>query len=334
MILILRKAVKSILIVFVILFTCAACFHPNDNINTYDNITSQGNIIRGGTGSGYTSDGGGKQQGSMAQDTGEEKANHSELLNPRNLVNPEGRTIEERFDPPEGFTRIEAEEGSFCEYLRKLPLLPDGSPVKYFDGRTKHLNVHAAVIDMDIGTRDLQQCADAVIRLRAEYLYSTARYDRIHFNFTNGFNAEYSKWRDGYRIAVEGNNAFWRKSAGYSNDYSTFRKYLDVVFAYAGTLSLSREMEPIAVKDAKPGDVFIEGGSPGHSVIIVDMAVNNSTGEKVFMIAQSYMPAQNIYILINDVDKNISPWYYLNFGQTLKTPQWEFDAGHLMRFRE
>ena len=39
------------------------------------------------------------------------------------------------------------------------------------------------------------------------------------------------------------------------------------------------------------GDVFIRGGSPGHCVIVVDMAVHQETGEKLFMLAQSYMPA-------------------------------------------
>ena len=62
--------------------------------------------------------------------------------------------------------------------------------------------MHLAVIDMDIGERDLQQCADAVIRLRAEYLYGTGQYDKIHFNFTSGFNAQYIKWMQGSRISV------------------------------------------------------------------------------------------------------------------------------------
>ena len=57
-----------------------------------------------------------------------------------------------------------------------------------------------AVVDMEIGNRDLQQCADAVIRLRAEYLWKHKRYTDIKFNFTSGFTAEYKKWAEGNRI--------------------------------------------------------------------------------------------------------------------------------------
>ena len=49
----------------------------------------------------------------------------------------------------------------------------------------------------------------------------------------------------------------------------------------------------------QPGDVFIKGGSPGHAVIVVDVAIYTQTGKKVFLLAQSYMPAQQIHILVN-----------------------------------
>ena len=158
------------------------------------------------------------------------------------------------------------------------------------------------VVDLDVGTRDLQQCADAVIRLRAEYLYQEQRYEEIHFNFTNGFNAEYAKWREGYRIKVEGNSVSWIKSSNPSQSYEDFRKYLDLVFAYAGTLSLAQELTLVQVAEMEIGDVFIQGGSPGHCVIVVDMAEHNETGEKLFM------PAQEIHILKNGRDSSISPW--------------------------
>ncbi len=114
----------------------------------------------------------------------------------------QGTTVKTRIALPAGFTRINVKEGSFEEYLRNLPLRPRGSKVYYYDGREKRdTRVYCAVVDMEIGKRDLQQCADAVIRLRAEYLYKQKAYNKIHFNFTNGFRADYTKWAEGYQIS-------------------------------------------------------------------------------------------------------------------------------------
>jgi hypothetical protein len=247
-----------------------------------------------------------------------------------NLIIEEGTTVSERIKPPEGYERIKP--GSFGEFLQTLPLKPHGTRVRYYDGNVKPFDVHAAVIDMDVGNRDLQQCADAVIRLRAEYLYSKGMYEHIHFNFTNGFNAEYKKWMEGYRIKVSGNDARWAAQESRDDSYGCFRKYLDMVFTYAGTLSLSKEMERISLQDLRPGDVFLKGGTPGHCVIVVDMAVNPETGEKVFLIAQSYMPAQDIHILKNPSKGDGDPWYPLDFGDVLVTPEWTFTADQVYRF--
>ncbi|HBV98535.1 MAG: hypothetical protein JL50_20865 [Peptococcaceae bacterium BICA1-7] len=252
---------------------------------------------------------------------------------PAGLVSIEGSTLAERFSPPAGYTRAGAEEGSFGQYLRGLPLKTHGAKVKYYDGSEKPREVYEAVIDLDVGERDLQQCADAVIRLRAEFLYGKGQYEQIHFNFTSGFKADYATWRQGNRIVVEGNNARWVKAGGDSGSYASFRKYLDMVFAYAGTLSLSGELKRVAVEDMKPGDVFLKGEDPGHCVIVVDMAENKS-GQKMFMLAQSYMPAQDIHILKNPQDTEISPWYPLDFGERLETPEWTFSRGQLVRFSD
>jgi hypothetical protein len=79
------------------------------------------------------------------------------------------------------------------------------------------------------------------------------------------------------------------------------------------------------------GDVFIEAGSPGHAEIIVDMA-ENENGEKIFLLAQSYMPAQQTQILLNPNDEKISPWYSLEGYDKLVTPQWTFELNQLKRF--
>jgi hypothetical protein len=251
----------------------------------------------------------------------------------RQIENTDGATIVHRFQPPAGFVRPAYAANSFGHYLQNLPLKPADSPVHLFDGRLKpRQSAHAAVVDMDTGDRDLQQCADAIMRLRAEYLFAQKMYDEIHFNLTNGFKMEYAKWRQGYRVKVEGNKTEWYPTNTPSTSYESFRQYLDFVFMYAGTLSLSKELNPKAIKDLAIGDVFIQGGSPGHAVIVVDVAVNESTGEKVFLLAQSYMPAQEIHVLKNPNDVGLSPWFSPDFGKELVTPEWTFRQEMLMQF--
>jgi len=81
----------------------------------------------------------------------------------------------------------------------------------------------------------------------------------------------------------------------------------------------------------KIGDVFIKGGSPGHVVLIVDMAENDK-GEKIFMLAQSYMPAQQTQILINPSDRELGVWYSLKGKDVLITPEWDFSVNQLRTF--
>ena len=249
------------------------------------------------------------------------------------VVNKEENILKDRYEVPEGYERVSVEENSFGEFLRNSKLEDYGEKVKYYDGRVKDKpNVYDSVFDVDIGDRDLHQCADAVMLLRAEYLYQNKRYDDISFHFVDGFNAKYSKWRRGYRISVGENSSSYYKATGDSNTYETFRKYMDIVFAYSSTLSLDEELKSVDVKDMQIGDVFIKGGSPGHCAIVVEMAENKETGEKVFMLAQSYMPAQQTQLLINPNDESLSPWYSLDFGENLKTPEWSFTKDQLKRF--
>ncbi|HFA48131.1 MAG TPA: hypothetical protein ENJ95_03845 [Bacteroidetes bacterium] len=254
-------------------------------------------------------------------------------VNKISVIDTNGMTVRERFLLPEGFERVLVAANSFQHYLRNLPLKPAASKVYLFNGHEKYRqDVHAAVVDMDVGSRDLQQCADAVMRLRAEYLFSEKKYGEIHFDFTNGFNAAYKKWREGSRISVKGNTVKWVSSPNSSTSYNSFRKYMDMVFAYAGTWSLAKEMKPTEPEKMEIGNVFIKGGSPGHAVIVVDMAVNKKTGKKIFLLAQSYMPAQDIHILKNPNKKGMNAWYDLDFGEILNTPEWRFQKNELKRF--
>lgn len=250
------------------------------------------------------------------------------------LIDSSGTTIETRFLPPDGFERKPQDSASFGFYLRNLPLRKHGAEVHLYNGRLKgNQAAHAAVIDMSVGNRDLQQCADAVMRLRGEYLFLNKRFSDIHFRFVSGFNCEYSKWREGNRVALNGNSVFWQKSAAADKSYSSFLKYMETVFNYASTLSLEKELRSIELKDVQIGDVLIRGGAPGHAVIVVDM-VENTDGEKLVLLAQSYMPAQEIQVLLNPMNRATSPWYNLEERLKIYTPEWTFEAHQLRRFEK
>ena len=246
----------------------------------------------------------------------------------KSVIDEKGMTLQTRFNPPDGFQRKPTDENSFASYLRNLPLKSAGTKVKYYNGDIKYDDVYDAVVDMDISNKDLEQCADAIMRLRGEYFYSIKAYNQISFTLTNGFKMDYSEWMQGNRVIVNGNKTVWRKTAEPSNTYRVFRNYMEFVFTYAGTYSLSKSLHSKNIKDIAIGDVFILGGFPGHAVIVVDVA-ENKNGEKVFLLAQSYMPAQETQILKNYNDDKISPWYSANIVGRLYTPQWTFEIEQL-----
>jgi hypothetical protein len=236
------------------------------------------------------------------------------LIKNHAVKNPDGSTIIERFNTPFGFSRDTLDSNSYGFYLRHLTLFPDSHEVHYFNGELKKNKVFAAVLNIDVGNRDLQQCADAVMRLRAEYLFQQKRYSEIRFRFLG----------DGKM------HSFLNYSRGKS-DYTTFRKYMDYVFAFANTASLKLQLKKRPIKDAQIGDVFIQSGNPfGHAITIVDMA-KDSLGNKSMLLAQSYMPAQEIHILKNFQTAHYSPWYPVSEG-ILKTPEWTFNSSDLRHF--
>ncbi|HLK28363.1 MAG TPA: DUF4846 domain-containing protein [Puia sp.] len=206
---------------------------------------------------------------------------------------------------PEDYSRVETDKNSFAEWLRNLSLKKSKTVYLYNGVPKKNQSAQFAVIDISVGNKDLQQCADAVMRLGAEYLYAQKRFDEIIFQDNN---------HHAYKL-------------GSITDRKHFDNYLDNVFAMCGTLSLEKQLKKIkAINELQPGDVLIQGGSPGHAMMVVDVAVNNS-GKKIFLLAQSYMPAQDIHIVINPVNKKLSPWFELS-DETIYTPEWVFGKGH------
>jgi hypothetical protein len=239
------------------------------------------------------------------------------------LLNPVADNVTTRFALPTGYTRQTNEPNGFGNYLQNLPLKPIGTHTKTYQGNIAATDPYtAAVVDISVGHQDLQQCADAVMRLRGEYLYQQKRYNEIAFHFVSGFICDYSHYANGYRYQ----NDKWVLKTRKDYTYPAFLHYMNLVFAYAGTLSLDKELKKVTnPDDLKAGDVFIHGGSPGHCFVVMDVALN-SAHQKMFMLAQSFMPAQNIQVL-----KYQSPWFSLNKPTSI--PYQELiDAKYLKKF--
>lgn len=249
-------------------------------------------------------------------------------------INPTGEKLINRIAAPAGYTWETAMPNSFAAFLQNIPLKQAGSPVLDYTGTPiSNQYDHIAIINYDVGTKNLQQCADAAIRLRAEYLYQQKRFDEIGFHFTSGDYFSWNDYANGDRPVINGNTVSFSNIAATDNSYSSFRKYLDVVYNYAGTISVNKETTPVLSNAAiSSGDIIITPGSPGHAVMIVGCA-KDKHNKKVYLLAEGYMPAQSIHVLKNPFESGISPWYHLDLNEApIQTARYTFNDANVRRF--
>lgn len=256
-------------------------------------------------------------------------------VKPVNLVNVNGATVKTRAKVPDGFKRVTYSKGSFQEYLRNYKLKAYGSKIINYDGSEYYWQRgHIGILDIPVPKNGLQQCADALIRVRSEFLWDHNRKADIGFNFTSGHYCSWIKYAEGYRPKIKGNKVSFHKTAAKDHSKTNFYRYLNLIYTYSGTLSLYHELPKINdAKQLKIGDMLIIGGSPGHIVIICDEAVNEK-GEKVYMLFQGNTPAQSVHLVKNLEDSNISPWYRLEKGAVIPVSNYTFYDAKFVRFKQ
>ncbi|MBI4952677.1 MAG: hypothetical protein HY908_11635, partial [Myxococcales bacterium] len=253
-------------------------------------------------------------------------------------VPPAVDTVVGRFAPPAGFERVPLETGSFGAWLRALPLAAAGTPVVSFDGTTLHAASDpriAAVAALDVGKADLQQCADAIMRLWGEWSWARGVRD-LRYRLANGQELPYARYQRGERVVSEGRSIRWeaRAKATAPDDHRAFRAYLDQVFMFANTGSLAKQARPVGVDALRPGDFVIQPGAPGHAVLVLDLA-RAPDGRRAVLLGQSYMPAQSFQVLrpaAEDAADRGSAWFTLDpDGPGLTTPFWPTFAWSALR---
>jgi hypothetical protein len=239
---------------------------------------------------------------------------------------PDAEPLATRFrEPPPGFTRVPVTDGSLPAFLRTLPLTPAGTKVVDYRGAPlyeggAHPNI-AAVVDIDVGTKDLQQCADAVYRLHAEWRYTTAARKDVRYRALSGTVLPYARYLAGERAVLVGKDLVFQPGAPHTDDHAFFRSYLDDVFAWASTASLERDGKKVGgLAEVQAGDAFVLPGSPfGHAVVVLDVAQGDA-GRVALLLGQSYMPAQSVHVLRPDAS---SAWFVVTpTDKTVATPFW------------
>ena len=239
---------------------------------------------------------------------------------------------------PAGYERVNVTVSSFGAWVRKLPLRSDNIIYLYNHQPKPDQSSHYAVIDISTGNEDLQQCADAIMRLRAEYFYSGSEYASIRFPAGNKTVFNFGEYVKGERYFLRNGQLYknYTNNASACNSHECLMQFLRWVFIYCGTYTVDEQTKPVNnLNNIMPGDVFVKAGSPGHAMIVADVAVEKNTGKKIFLLAQGYMPAQDMHIVKNNNSSTLSPWYSVNdIRDKVYTPGFVFDKTDLKKWVE
>ncbi len=220
------------------------------------------------------------------------------------------QTIESRFPAPAGYKRVKLPPGSFGEWLRELPLLPKGTPVKDYRGRVKVPagdSTLAGVVDYDISGKKLEQCMDIILRFRAEYLRSIGE-SGISFFLPVKFPLLWSDWARGLRPVFHGIDITLVQKEKPDSSRDAFDNYLKEIFYYSGTQTAYFNYPKIEAEKIQVGDFVVKKGKKGHAILILDFAVN-AEGEKIALIGHGDTPACRFYLLNY---RQGQPWFPLN----------------------
>ena len=218
--------------------------------------------------------------------------------------------LTDRIPPPAGCSRVKVAAGSFADWLRHLPVLPEGTPVK--TGKAQVVVKAddprlATVVALQPRGGKLLDGINVLLRLRAEYFWAAERPGEVAFHFTNGYLAKWRDWADGARPTGKGREVEVRKTVVADESRSGFCCYLETVFRYTTVYSLWKDTRPAGDQAVEAGDVFVRVGRPGLAVMVLDVATD-AEGHVQVLLGRGGTPAQTFHVLRRSAQ---SPWFAL-----------------------
>jgi hypothetical protein len=260
--------------------------------------------------------------------------NHVQLLPGKNNETPVDIRFIREIPLAAGFKHYLGKDTVYASWLLNRKLKKENTVYHYNGIRKKNQEAQFAVLDAAIGKKDLLQCADAAIKLRADFLYQHKRWNEINFISTSCDTISYKDWLSGGRWKEQSGRLVATGNVAPSlNRNPVFESFMEFVYTYCGTYSLSRQLQAVPEIDSiLPGDIFIQGGFPGHAVTVLSVIMNNK-GEKWFLLVQGFMPAQDIHLLKNPGEKIVSPWYKIEKNKPIIIPEWVFQINDLKRWK-
>ena len=251
-------------------------------------------------------------------------------------INTTGMTVNSRVTVPDSFFRPPFPISTYQSYLQSLVIKSADSKVMKYDGYEKKFICYSAVLQIDLMEEDMMRGEHYIQYLRAKFLYNSSKYDMIDFSYDDGRSLTFEQWAEGARFVWQDSIYIIDTIAGVNYTENSFKKYMDQVYMNSTTNGLAMDTKLLEVGSLSIGDLMIQPKdmhTPGHAVLVIDMAVNPLTGEKMVLLAQGFSPTQDMHILSNPYEADISPWYRVQEDNMyFTTAQWTFRKKHIRRF--
>lgn len=224
----------------------------------------------------------------------------------KNLVNLHQNSVfsQNRIKLPDGYIRVLPED-NYARFISKLNFKP-------LSKNNTENNAYLATINLKTINKHSQFTTNTAFRLYYEYLFNEKEFEHINFNQNKNIQS-FNKYSS-------------RKT------YDDFATYLEYAFEFLDYNSLALYTQPVNLKDIRIGDIFYHNSHPkSNAVIVVDLA-EDLNGNKMMLLAKSVNATNEIHILNNTENSEISPWFILKPGSIL-TADWRFHTDDLVRFK-